>query len=112
MGPVYVMYRNNRGEIVGYPSGTTVSILLPGESEPVEVDSDSPDLHLLPPALTKSQLGMLRSYERGPRIWDASALARQVEELAGMGLIRPHGDKAYELTGLGRIRLRSATQGE
>jgi hypothetical protein len=53
--------------------------------------------------LTKDALRLLRTYEQGPRIWDAAAILPVVWVLAGKGLIKPAGDSgAYEITESGR----------
>jgi hypothetical protein len=59
-------------------------------------------------------LDMLRSYETGPKIWDAASLQPQVWELADKGLTErvtegEHaGPNTYQLTGLGREVLEAA----
>lgn len=58
-------------------------------------------------AMTENELQLLRSYENGPRIWDATAILPAVYDLAGKGLIEPAGDNgAYKLTAAGTGRLR------
>jgi hypothetical protein len=55
--------------------------------------------------------GLLRSYENGPRIWDAVAVLPGVYELEDRGLIEPVGcSGAYQLTGAGRKALRNSSQ--
>lgn len=59
-------------------------------------------------------LDMLRSYERGPRIWNATSLQPQVFELGDKGLIEQvtegehAGPHTFQLTGLGREVLQAA----
>jgi hypothetical protein len=49
---------------------------------------------------------LLRSYARGPRIWDAASLLPGVLELADAGLIEPVPDStAYQLTAAGQAEL-------
>lgn len=59
--------------------------------------------------MTPAELGLLRSYADGPRIWDAASLQRTVGALADKGLIEPVPDPerpgAYRLTGAGRQAL-------
>lgn len=64
-------------------------------------------------------LDMLRSYEPGPHIWDATSLQPQVFELADKGLIEQvtegehAGPHTFQLTALGREVLEAAgDQGE
>lgn len=54
---------------------------------------------------------LLRSYENGPRIWDATAVLPDVYALADKGLIEPTGSNngAYRLTEAGRTELASLT---
>jgi hypothetical protein len=61
-------------------------------------------------ALTAGELDLLRSYDRGPRIWDATVLARKVFGLESLGLIEPDPDilSAYRLTAKGRRVLDQA----
>lgn len=60
------------------------------------------------PGMAKSELELLRSYENGPRIWDAAALLPVVTSLWGQGLIepRPGSGGAYRLTEAGAARLK------
>jgi DNA-binding MarR family transcriptional regulator len=51
---------------------------------------------------------LLRSYENGPRIWDASHIVPQVWALAEKGLIErfdPQDSRRYRLTEAGRKAL-------
>jgi hypothetical protein len=54
--------------------------------------------------LTENELGLLRSYAGGPRIWDAAALAPAVYALQDEGLIEPDPERspACRLTAKGR----------
>lgn len=56
----------------------------------------------------KDELDLLRSYEKGPRIWDATAILPAVCALADKGLIEPvtGTNGAYQLTEAGRAALR------
>jgi DNA-binding MarR family transcriptional regulator len=59
----------------------------------------------------KDALSLLRSYEKGPRIWDASAVLPGVYSLEGKGLIEVAGDPragAYQLTEAGRKAIRES----
>lgn len=60
--------------------------------------------------MTKDELDLLRSYENGPRIWDASAILPKVYKLAERKLIEPVSQSgyAYQLTELGRQELEAA----
>jgi DNA-binding PadR family transcriptional regulator len=58
---------------------------------------------------------LLRSYENGPRIWDAAAILPAVHRLYGQGLIEPappaedgsaRSTYCYQLTDAGREALR------
>jgi hypothetical protein len=63
------------------------------------------------PVLRPGELELLRSYESGPKIWDAAVLAPSVSDLAGKGLIEPVPDfnterpGVYQLTPAGRAVL-------
>jgi hypothetical protein len=54
-----------------------------------------------------NELDLLRSYENGPRIWDATEVLPRVWALADKGLVEPCGDSfvAYQLTDAGRAVL-------
>jgi hypothetical protein len=58
--------------------------------------------------LTDDELRLLRSYEDGPRIWDAADLLHRVWALADRGLIEmvPGNFCAYQLTEAGRGALQ------
>jgi hypothetical protein len=53
------------------------------------------------------ELSLLRTYETGPRIWDAMAVLPTVYALENKGLIEPTGPSPYlyQLTGAGRKAL-------
>lgn len=56
---------------------------------------------------------MLRSYENGPRIWDATVVLSTVFALQDMQLIEPAGHNgAYQLTEAGRAALREEKERE
>jgi len=57
--------------------------------------------------LPKNELDFLRSYENGPRVWDATALLPGVHALQAKGLIEPvnAGGYLYQLTETGRRAL-------
>jgi hypothetical protein len=60
-------------------------------------------------ALTAGELDLLRSYAKGRRIWDATAILPGVFALARKGLIEPAGTSgAYQLTEAGREALEAA----
>jgi hypothetical protein len=60
--------------------------------------------------VNKGELELLRSYESGPRIWDATAVLETVYALEDKGLIEPNGPSgAYQLTGAGCKALREAS---
>lgn len=62
--------------------------------------------------MTKDELELLRSYQGGPRVWDAVAVLLRVRALEDMGLVEPVGAKgARRLTGAGRKALREAAEG-
>jgi hypothetical protein len=63
--------------------------------------------------LTDNELHMLRSYERGPHIWDASSLRPTVLRLDELGLIKPvyPEGRAHQLTDAGRAVLAGAAEG-
>jgi len=57
--------------------------------------------------ISADDLRLLRSYRKGPRIWDAADILPRVWELAGRGLIEQVPDSlAYRLTNAGRAELR------
>lgn len=58
-----------------------------------------------PEELSLSQLSMLKTYESGPRIWDAASLIGTVHSLANQGLIELGCNGTYRLTRKGRRRL-------
>lgn len=57
--------------------------------------------------VTEHELLLLRSYENGPRIWDAAAIVPEVFALADKGLIEPvdMNGRRYQLTEAGRGEL-------
>jgi len=57
--------------------------------------------------MTDRELDLLRSYEDGPRIWDAAVLMPLVHSLHEQGLIEPHQDRpgVYQITQAGREAL-------
>jgi DNA-binding PadR family transcriptional regulator len=56
-----------------------------------------------------NELDLLRSYESGPRIWDAAAILPGVYALETKGLIEPTGTSgAYQLTEAGREALEDS----
>lgn len=70
--------------------------------------------------ITEDDLGLLRSYASGPRIWDAAALMPAVWRLRDQGLIEPATPAdddsppsrgACQLTGKGRQVLADADSG-
>jgi hypothetical protein len=63
--------------------------------------------------VNKGELELLRSYAKGPRIWDAVAVLPSVYALADRGLIEPSGNSgAYRLTDAGRKALETEDPGE
>lgn len=57
--------------------------------------------------MTRNELELLRSYENGPRIWDAVLVLLRVYALEDKGLIEPSGTSgAYTLTGAGHKALK------
>jgi DNA-binding PadR family transcriptional regulator len=58
--------------------------------------------------LTMDELELLRSYENGPRIWDAASIVPEVWALEKKGLIEqfdPEDGRKYRLTEAGRAAL-------
>lgn len=57
--------------------------------------------------MTKDELELLRSYEKGPRIWDAAEIMARVWVLEDKGLIEPVDaeGRRYQLTDAGRKAL-------
>lgn len=56
--------------------------------------------------LDREEARLLRTYENGPRIWDAASVFEIVVRLEGKGMIAPDGaGGAYALTDAGRQRL-------
>jgi hypothetical protein len=57
--------------------------------------------------MTKDELELLRSYENGPRIWDATAVLPDVYALEAQGLVEQVGNEGflYQLTEAGRAVL-------
>jgi hypothetical protein len=57
--------------------------------------------------VTDDELDLLRSYENGPRIWDATVILPKVWTLAAKGLIEPTDADGYryQLTEAGRRQL-------
>jgi DNA-binding PadR family transcriptional regulator len=59
------------------------------------------------------ELELLRSYENGPRIWDAAAVVPEVWALEKKGLIEkfdPEDGRRYRLTEAGRAALKPADE--
>jgi len=58
-------------------------------------------------------LDLLRSYEDGPKIWDATSILPGVYALEDKGLIEPVGcSGAYQLTGAGHAELDRQKDGK
>jgi hypothetical protein len=59
--------------------------------------------------VTRDELRLLRTYVRGPRIWDAATALPLVRSLHQQKLIEPHPDPArpgvYQITAAGREAL-------
>jgi hypothetical protein len=58
--------------------------------------------------MTPEELRLLKSYQAGPRIWDATAILPHVYALEVKGLIEPDDSGTYHLTDSGRKVLRAA----
>lgn len=60
--------------------------------------------------LSAGLMNLLRSYEKGPKIWDATSILPDVYRLAERGLITPLGSSgAHRLTDAGRAMLAAAS---
>jgi hypothetical protein len=62
--------------------------------------------------ISDDEFALLRSYENGPKIWDATAILPGVWALEAKGLIEPFGDErpgVYRLTETGRKALKEAS---
>lgn len=59
-------------------------------------------------SMTEDELALLRSYEKGPRIWDAASIVPAVYALKEKGLIKSEDGYRYQLTGAGRRELEAS----